>query len=188
LLTKEAWRLGPHSSQSCPLHLICSTAIKWQKSLRLQPSLTHSDIRHSTAHGSPVPRVPCLPEQEEATRGGDGAAAGGGEADPAAARADQGAHLREPVPVRRPRGARAQGKGRRQEQRWQHQSPPRLPRWLMRLEGGEIVRRIKMWGCDNPAKKCCSLQRRSFGDGIGVCTSGKMNLYNGRGFRFQTGQ
>jgi hypothetical protein len=31
----------------------------------------------------------------------------------------------------------------------------------MRLERGKIVRRIKTWGCDNPAKKCCSLQRRS---------------------------
>ena len=56
LLTKEAWRLGPHSSQSCPLHLICSAAIKWQKSLRLPPSLTHS--QHSSRLSSPQSPVP----------------------------------------------------------------------------------------------------------------------------------
>lgn len=130
-----------------------SSALCGYKTAKPPPAPCHSltltsDTTRHKPHGSPVPRLPCLREQEP-TRSDDGAAAAarGGEADHTAARADQGAHLREPVPVHRPQGTSPQG--RRQEQRWQ-QPPPRFPRWLMRFDRGEITRRIKMRGCHDP--------------------------------------
>lgn len=121
----------PHRRMSPASHLLCGYKSE-QAFASCRHSLTlTSDIRHNTqqmALQSPDSRAflskkppAAAMERQEAAR----------PADPAAARADQAAHLREPVPVlHHPRGTRAQG--RRQEQRWRR--PPRFPRWLTRLE------------------------------------------------------
>lgn len=122
----------PHRRMSPASHLLCGYKSE-QAFASCRHSLTHSDIRHNTqqtslqspdsrAFLSKKPPAAAM-ERQEAAR----------PADPAAARADQAAHLREPVPVlHHPRGTRTRAQGKRQEQRWRR--PPRFPRWLTRLE------------------------------------------------------